>query len=368
MRKFIKNILLIVNLVFAFLLLSTYPASTVNPNEFALWSPLALAYPQLALLNVSFLLFWAFTSRKYALVSLIALLIGWPRPLHLYQISKSSEVKNTSKSLKLLSYNVRLFNKYDWNNDNTIDEQIFSFLNKQEADIYCFQEFYDKKNKNEFLGFDLTKKAIKMKNVAFEGMHDKKRFKRDRFFGLAIFSKYPIIKSETVFNANAKARAIYADILFNSDTLRIYNVHLMSLGFNSEEYAFIKDVTQSSKEEQIEQSKGVLKKLFNTFKERANEANYLKAHMNESPYPIMVMGDFNETPYGFAYNTISKELQDAFILKGNGTGASFEGFGVLPSIQIDHMLLDNSFTVREFKTHNIHLSDHEPISATVELK
>lgn len=368
MRKFVRNILLIVNIVLVLILVASYPAANINPNESAVWSPLGIVYPQIAFANLFFILFWLFFKKRFALLSLGALLLGWPRPKHLFQINSTEEVHDSSKAIKLLSYNVRLFNKYDWSKDNTIDERIFEFLDQQNADLYCFQEFYDKKNKNEFLGFDLTKKATETKYLAFENMNDPRHANKDRFFGLSIFSKYPVIKSETVFNAGTKARAIYADILFHTDTLRVYNVHLKSLGFNPEEYAFIKDVTQSSKEEQIEQSKGVLKKLFNTFKERADEANYLKAHINNSPYPVILMGDFNETPYGFAYNTISKDLQDAFILKGNGTGASFEGFGVLPSIQIDHMLLDNSFNVRDFTTFKIRLSDHEPISGTVELK
>ena len=43
--------------------------------------------------------------------------------------------------LKVMSFNVRLFDLYNWS-QNEKQNQIISFIKKENPDIICFQEYY----------------------------------------------------------------------------------------------------------------------------------------------------------------------------------------------------------------------------------
>ena len=49
--------------------------------------------------------------------------------------------ENIEKNVKVLSYNVRLFNNYNWIK-NIKPDTIYNYLNNKKADIVCLQEFY----------------------------------------------------------------------------------------------------------------------------------------------------------------------------------------------------------------------------------
>ena len=122
--------------------------------------------------------------------------------------NKNSSEKNT----KVLSYNVRLFNKYNWLNNPNTQKDIFNFFKKENADILCIQEFYAA---NEIPSLDYPYIYIEMQNQ-----------KSQRH--MAIYSNYPIINKESISIKEEKMNntCIYSDLLINEDTFRIYNIHL----------------------------------------------------------------------------------------------------------------------------------------------
>src|SRR5690606_35249634 len=115
-------------------------------------------------------------------------------------------------------------------------------------------------------------------------------------YGQAIFSKYPIINRGTILqNEYGINRIIFVDVRREIDTLRIYNVHLRSFALQDEDKEFIQKPTgQKVKDE--ETTKRVGRKLKQAFTHRSEQAKSLRAHIDTSPYPSIVMGDFNDTP------------------------------------------------------------------------
>ena len=101
-----------------------------------------------------------------------------------------------------------------------------------------------------------------------------------------------------------------------------------------------------------------------SYKKRAEEARVIKEHMQSSLYPIILCGDFNDTPLSYAYNTISENLKDAFKESGKGIGQSFVK---LPALRIDYILHNESFKSYNYTKHKQKLSDHYAVSCKVEI-
>jgi endonuclease/exonuclease/phosphatase family metal-dependent hydrolase len=74
----------------------------------------------------------------------------------------------------------------------------------------------------------------------------------------------------------------------------------------------------------------------------------------------LISVDLNNTPYTYVYKKINKNFKDSFVEKGSGFGSTY-GFGLIP-IRIDYLFVSSSINVDYFKTHDINLSDHKPIS------
>jgi endonuclease/exonuclease/phosphatase family metal-dependent hydrolase len=363
----LRTALLTLHIAVSIPLIMSYGASSIEPQRFPFLPLIGMAYPYLVILQLLFGLLWLMLKKRYALFSLVFILIGWPRPMQM--LSLHAGEYTGEDGIELLSYNIRLFNKYGWEPDTATGEHVFEFIASRNADILCFQEFYHIENIPEYRSIPRIKSEANAPYFMFEGRRKYDSHNRERYFGLATFSKYPIVDEGTIIRKNlGKARAIYTDIALPGDTVRVYNVHLKSLGFRHDEYAFINDALNHTPEERYEQSKGIFTKLTDAFIERAHEANLLKAHMKDSPYPVIVMGDFNEVPYTRAYAIISENMQDGFVEKGLGRGTTYGDFGTMPAIRIDYILADSDFEFLSFKNYRIDLSDHEPVTAKLKLK
>ena len=91
----------------------------------------------------------------------------------------------------------------------------------------------------------------------------------------------------------------------------------------------------------------------------------IKNHMNDSPYPIVVCGDFNDTPNSFSYQKIVNGLNDSFLQKGSGFGSTF--LGKIPFLRIDYILHSPNVKIQSFTTHKAKLSDHKAIESSLAL-
>ena len=99
------------------------------------------------------------------------------------------------------------------------------------------------------------------------------------------------------------------------------------------------------------------------FSIRARQARTVAAHIRRCPYPVIVCGDFNDTPLSYTYHVLGKQLQDAFAEAGFGLSNTYNG--LLPSFRIDYILYSSHFKAVSYSCDRIDLSDHFPVSAVL---
>lgn len=346
------------NLIAVLALLLSYSASFINPGTLWITAFFGLAYLPILLINCGFIVYWFLRKKRYMLLSLLTILAGWPL------LSKHINFKNnndkilvkTDTFVRVMSFNVHLFQRYD-NVKNSFKDETVEFIRTVNPDVVAFQEFYSRVR-----GTKQFTKKLKQEGD-FEDYYFEPFEKNDyEGYGQAIFSKYPIINSGAISkNSYGVNRIIFADLKRETDTLRVYNVHLRSFALQQEDKDFIKKAAS----EQVTDEEKTLKlgrKLKTAFTNRSEQASTLLNHIeNHCPYPYVVMGDFNDTPMSYSVGLLDKKMNNAFEEKGFGWGVTY--FGILPIFQIDYIMCDKNIKIEDFGILKEKLSDHYPIWA-----
>jgi len=366
----LTRLLLAVNSLALILLVCSYLSMYVNPNSIWILAFCGIAYPYILLGNILFVLLWIIIRPKYALYSAFFIVAGYNHFFALYQFSGKSKPNDSISTFKVMSYNVRLFDLYNYNKDWSFNfegrNEILKFIRQENPDIACFQEyFYDSSNK--FCTTDSLTSILKTQNIF---TYFPQVIKGTDHYGIAIFSRYPIIDSGTViFEQKTNNTVIFINIRKGDKTYRIYNAHLQSIRFGKEDYVFA-DESPKNKAKQNSLNKAsqkIISKLKQAYLLRAGQAKQLAEHISKSPYPVILCGDFNDTPTSFAYHTLSKKLTDSFIESGKGFGKSYSG--KMPSFRIDYIFHDKHFEGYDFTTHQeINASDHYPVTVLMHEK
>ncbi|MFG6686446.1 endonuclease/exonuclease/phosphatase family protein [Mariniflexile sp. HNIBRBA6329] len=335
--KGINKIIYVINILVAIVLLLAYALPFLSPRAFSVLSVLSLGVPFLILLNVLFFLYWLIGIRKQLFISLVALLVGQMVFGSLYKFSESKKVENPN-NIKVMNFNVRLFNLYDWIPEKNIETKIVDFVKTEAPDILCIQDY--RPNPNTDFSFYKYK---------FEKVSGKKILT-----GQAIFSNFPIVNSGSLEFPNTYNNAIFADVVKGKDTIRVYNLHLQSLKIDTD----VEKLKQES-------TSRIFKQVENTFKRQQFQSEIFLEHQKQCHYKMIICGDFNNTAYSYVYRKIKGNLNDSFKEAGNGFGRTYE-FKFFP-VRIDYIFSDKAFSVNGFKSYNQHYSDHYPLMATLSL-
>ena len=106
----------------------------------------------------------------------------------------------------------------------------------------------------------------------------------------------------------------------------------------------------------------LLRKFLPVFKIHQNQIHEIKKLIAESPYPVILGGDFNAMPSSYEYYQISESLTDAFVEAGNGSATSFHDYKF--PIRIDYIFSSKSLRATNyFVNREIGYSDHYPVFA-----
>ena len=333
--NFWNKILVFINTIVAMLLLLSYLLPFISPKASPIFAIISLAVPVLFLSNVFFLIYWIIKIKKYLIISFLTIVLGVGYISSIYKFSEKNIF--LKDDLTVMSYNVRLFNHYNWTTDNAIAEKISTLITEKKPDVITIQEYF----KAENLQISYPYQFIKTKS-------------KDNKFGLAIFSKYKIINSGSLDLENSANNIIFADIIKEKDTIRIYNIHLESLKMNT------------AKENFGEQnSDKLLQRMKASFKKQAKQVELFLEHDKKWNGKRILCGDFNNTAFSWVYKQLSENKQDAFKIAGKGLGKTFN---YLYPLRIDFILVDLNFEVNSFKTFAVPYSDHFPILARIRLK
>jgi len=363
--SFLTGLFLLLNGLAVLLLVISYFSVYINPKSFSIIAFFGLGYPIILAINLLFIIFWFFVKLRYGFISILFILLGWNHMGRLVQFNPSNELTANASQIKILSYNIQNFVKENTSTTKYIQDfenqqEITNFIAKEKADIICLQEvLYDKENFEQF-PIQYGEKF----NCQYSYSRNYYPNRKNKIDALVIFTHYPII-NKGYFEYLDKTIGIYCDILMENDTVRLYNLHLASIHFRREEYDFISDITKQQDQEEFKaNSLKVISKMNTAFIKRGYQTNILTAHISKSPFPVIICGDFNDTPSSYAYRKISKNLKDAFVESGKGFGITYAGKN-FPAFRIDFIFHDTRFTSGDFQRHKIPYSDHYPISCSL---
>ena len=335
--SFVNKIFFLINNIFALLFFASFVIPYISPKSIPLLSVLSLSVPLLIFIHILFVLYWWLIGfKKQFFLSALCILLAISFSFFPYKFKEKKVI--SGNGFKVMNFNVRLFNRYQWIENKSISKDISNFVNQKELDILAIQEFYPSKG----LSFDFPYKYVEYKGK-----------KKD--FGQAIYSKYKIVNHGSLDFEGSSNNAIFIDIIKNSDTLRIYNLHFESLGVQT------KNVDLDNLDEQ--KSKKLLKRLTSAFSKQQDQVEQFLNHKKNCNYKIIICGDFNNTAYSWAYHQVKGDFKDTFLEAGKGFGKTFM-FNKYP-LRIDFILVDEKFNVNQHQNFNIKLSDHEPVLAKI---
>jgi endonuclease/exonuclease/phosphatase family metal-dependent hydrolase len=352
-----KRIFIFFNVLAAIVFLVACYGPYLNPQSWWFLLFLSLGFPILFIVIIFFIFFWILFSPRYIFISLVALLLGWKgisvflavRPIPDFNPEKPTDV------LRVAHWNVARF--VEWRRNNNKGSQIrlrmMDLIQRQNADVLCFSEFYHSTDPEYYDNLNYVIKDLGYPYFHFSWDDDGGR----QWAGQAIFSRYPIIDSGIIRfpKPGIQESLIYADVVFQKDTLRFYTMHLQSVQFKKTDYENIEKIRHRD-DSLIESSRGILSKLKRATIIRGHQADLVKQSLDSCPYPKIVTGDFNDVPNSYTYYTISDNLQDAFLKKSFGVGRTFSG--ISPTLRIDYILAAKNFSVLQFDRHVRKYSDH----------
>ena len=362
----IRTLLVILTVGALCLLVFAYLTPFIHPSTIPLLPLVGLGYWIIISSVLILLAIWTVLKSKWALIILTVILIGGKLHFRTFSLGSDEENENGTE-LRVMSYNVRLFDLYNITRSNSYKtrDKIFKYLQERDPDIACFQEFYHQDKPSNFVTRDTIKKILSTVDI-----HERYAFKvaGHQNFGIAIFSKYPIIeKGNVAFPSDHPSfnYCIYADIVKNKDTFRIYNAHLQSIKLQKDDYALF-DENNTTSAEQSSNVFRLIQKINLAYPVRAEQAEIIMDHIAESPFPVIVCGDFNDTPLSYCYNQFSARLTDAFRNTSKGIGGTYAG--KIPVGRIDYIFHSTKIGSKEFIIQKEKLSDHYAIDCKLFIK
>lgn len=291
---------------------------------------------------------------------LIALLAGlvW---VGRYTVSHGMPVESDGEGrFHVLTYNTCRMGGFAKPKDN----QVLQYIIDQNADIVCLQEVEVYQDR-QYLTMGELRDALSMYPYCYFAfsVHNNRRQ-----FGNAVFSKFPILDRENVEYVSRSNSTCRCDIVVYEDTVRLFCNHLESYRLN------LDSLQDSTAVGSVRRFKNMIPFLQGKDKGRQEQAQAVREEIERSPYPVLVVGDFNDLPLSATYRTISEGLTDAFLATSVGrVGTSFRlpmkvaGCKITVPLRIDYILSSPSLTPSKCWTDTVTYSDHFPLHAMFEL-
>ena len=325
--SFLENCLLVLNgffLVFQLMLMG----STPSLFDFSI---LNLFIPIVVLVNLCLFCYWLLKMKWPFLLFMGAFLIGYGEWTLLYQFPNKT-VRKSSATFSVMSYNVRLFNKYRWIDSAEVPTSIEQLIQEEKPDVVCLQEY----SRSE---------APRLDEYEYTYIQPSREMGKSP---LAIYSKFPILDQGYIdFEASSNSGA-FVDVSFRNKRLRVYNLHLESFRIDAEDSLFSNP-----------NSAALQLKFDEVFRKQLTQIDQFNEVESLNDFPSVVCTDLNNTQFSKAYKALSADRNDAFTLAGKGLGETFY-FSSFP-LRIDFIFTHKDFKVNSFEVVKETLSDHYPI-------
>jgi endonuclease/exonuclease/phosphatase family metal-dependent hydrolase len=368
-RRLTKRFFIICNIIAVVVFLIACLAAYLNAATYWYIALLGVGFIFLTAILVGFFIFWLLFKSKWALLSLFALAAGWFQVHALFatNLFTSYDLAKEPGSFRVLTWNVSRWDEmnkiYKGGSSNRL--KMFEYIREQNADILCFQEFFESRDAKEFaVNIPYIKKELNYPyhyfasdHITWNGIYE---------HGVAIFSRYPITDSFRVRypgpdSLKGSESLIRVTIDMNGRKINVFTTHLQSFLFSGKEYRGLKNIKKADNRDSVlDAGRSIISKFRRSYGLRSQQANIVKGLLDNSEYPEIICGDFNDVPNSYTYFTIKGDRQDAFS-KSFGLGRTF--VFISPTLRIDYILADNAFEILQYKKTRLPYSDHFPVMA-----
>ena len=351
-KKLTYRVLLIGNVIVVLLMLLVGNIGRLNPVDYPSLANLGLGFPILLVFNLVFLVVWCFCRLRSIWLPLLGFILCYG-PIRTYSPFNFPEDKPHG-SIKVLSYNVFMFSS--WDEPHGAKNPIVDYIVKSKADIVCLQEAQARLDNDDQIYSTLKK------HYPYFKLMIKKHPGADY---IVLLSKYPVLWQDTIpYGSSSNQSVAYMLDIKGTKTL-VVNNHFESNGLSSGDKEGFKTLVKGElkTDEAKKQSVHLIKKLGDVSARRAPQAEavarFVKKYLDKQ-IPVILCGDFNDSPLSYTHHVISKELNDCYVESGNGPGISYHKSGMY--FRIDHIFCSDDFESYGAKVDNsVTTSDHYPI-------
>lgn len=335
-------VMLVVTVCTAALFVATLLAPVMGPDVTGWVSTVGLIAPFVYAAQLLLTLYWIMRWRVGMMVPMLLLtLIGLFNLSLFYKVSfrrSYGEPEYERTAVKVMTYNLRSFIGDD---GKRCLDSIVARIKEFNPDILCIQES----------GFnDLADSLLEPLNAL---PHSLSRAQ----LSPAVYSRYPILRAGRV---DTMKNFVWADVALRDDTVRVFSVHLHTTAINSDDTRYIEQREFLDDVDSVKKLRGIVSRLAENNRKRAVHADLLDSMVEASPYPVIVCGDFNDTPVSYTYRTVSRGLKDAFREAGAGYSHTYRGF--FDMLRIDYVLCSDEFEPLSYGVvDSMAYSDHYPV-------
>tara|TARA_X000000950_G_scaffold119601_1_gene149856 strand:- start:9085 stop:10089 length:1005 start_codon:yes stop_codon:yes gene_type:complete len=326
--NFIEKFLTVLNVVFLTIQLSLMGTLQITLKD----TFFSLFVPVIIIINFIFFFYWLFNLKWPFLLFILSFLIGYNEWNLFYKFPNTS-LRKSSSTFSVMSYNVRLFNKYRWIDNPNISSEIEKLILEQNPDIICMQEYS-------------SETAPELKKYKFRYIYPNPSSAGKST--VAILSKLKIKSAGFIDFKNSSNCGIYIDIKYRKQNLRVYNLHLESFKLNK-----VDSMTNSSF------SKKFKLKFDEVISRQIEQIDFYKKTDKFNDNPSIIAVDLNNTQFSETYKILSRKKNDAFHAAGSGLGETYK-YSFIP-LRIDFLFSDKKLKINSFKVIRKNLSDHYPI-------
>ncbi|UFH30470.1 endonuclease/exonuclease/phosphatase family protein [Chryseobacterium sp. C-71] len=318
------HVFLVFHILLIALLLGTFANAWIAPNYFSKLNLLSLAFPYLIVLHLLLTIIWFFKQKKIAIVFLLSTFIFYNPVRRWVNFTPQQTAQSHQKDIKVLTFNVK-YGSSGW-------PTVKKYITDQNADIILVQE----KDTSTALRKDLVK-----------------------YPSVILKTKHKILRQGDLINDDSKGNSFYADIDIDGKIIRVINVYLEPFRLNKNMLGMQDE--NGGKDEKNKMAT-LFSRLIPTFKTHEEQVKKIRKAVDQSPYPVILAGDFNSVPNSWEYYNLGRNLDDAFLKAGNGSSTSFHDYKF--PLRIDYIFTSKSITPLNYKVdYSVKLSDHYQVIA-----
>lgn len=354
----VDGLALLLTVVSAVALVIALLAPYVHPERLWMLPVLGLVAPAVYVGVLFSALYWIVRWRWRVALPLIVLLVVGAFKVSLFlkidlRRDYGTEQSYGSGTITLMTYNVRNF--YDDTHRRSFD-RVADLVRRVNPDVVCLQEF----NRDE-------EQAARMDSLLTG--YTRVRVSDRTYAYMAIYTKFRILgEGQMILKSppvNGQSEQI--DLGVGNDTLRIVGNHLHSTAITVHDDEFLTSTQLLTDTAGGQKVRNIFRRFGENSAVRARQADTISRAMAGTRVPMVVCGDFNDTPMSYVYRRMARGLSDAFSERGKGYSHTFRGF--MNALRIDYVLYNGRLECLSYEVlDDVELSDHHPVVVRLKMK